>query len=81
MPYLSPQAPRWALRDEEDLATAAAKGLLEETHYLDLKELIPPGSAKNRELGRDLASFAVDGGTMLVGVREVDDGPPQLTLS
>lgn len=78
MAYLTRDVPRWVPRDEAALADSARYGLLAESHYLDLKEVIPPGAGKNRELARDLASFAVDGGTLLVGVAERDDGPPEL---
>ncbi|WP_121258975.1 helix-turn-helix domain-containing protein [Nocardioides ferulae] len=78
MVYLTPDVPRWVPRDEAALADAAHSGLLVESHYFDPKESIPSGSGKNRELARDLASFAVDGGVLLVGVAESEDGPPEL---
>ncbi|MFF7764182.1 AlbA family DNA-binding domain-containing protein [Streptomyces griseorubiginosus] len=68
--YLSSTKPRWTPRSEGDLTAAISEGLLEETHYLDLKEKTDPGKAGNKELARDLASFAVDGGTLVIGVRE-----------
>lgn len=67
MPYLTPEVPRWLPQDESAIETAAHAGLLVESHYLDLKMTIPSGSGKNRELARDLASFAIDGGALLVG--------------
>ncbi|MGL5825766.1 MAG: AlbA family DNA-binding domain-containing protein [Nocardioides sp.] len=78
MPYLSPQTPRWQPADEAALEVAAREGLLEETHYLELKERVDLGKAANRELARDLAAFAVDGGTLVIGVREHDDRAPEL---
>jgi len=48
--------------------------LLEESHYLDLKRELGSTRSANKELARDLASFAIDGGTLLVGVAEGDDG-------
>jgi hypothetical protein len=54
---------QWVPRSEADLAEAVSLGLLEETHYLELKREIPAGKGANRELARDLASLAVDGGT------------------
>lgn len=68
--YLSSTNPRWTPKSEADLEAAISDGLLEETHYLDLKEKTDPGKAGNKELARDLASFAVDGGTLIIGVRE-----------
>lgn len=78
VPYLTPEVPRWVPKDETAIEAAADGGLLVESHYLDLKAAIPDGSAKNRELARDLASFAIDGGALLVGLAERDDGPPEL---
>ena len=76
--YLSAQNPRWIPRSEHDLVSAAANGLLEETHYLDLKREIKPGGGSNKELARDIAQFAVDGGTLLIGIAEVPGGHPEL---
>jgi hypothetical protein len=78
MPYLSHEVPRWTPKVEADIATAADGGLLQESHYLDIKASVPTGSAKNRELARDIASFAIDGGAMLIGVAERDDARPEL---
>lgn len=61
VPFLSPDVPRWLPQDETALADAARTGLLHESHHLDLKALIPSGPVKNKELARDLASFAIDG--------------------
>jgi hypothetical protein len=72
--YLSAAHPRFNLTSEADLHQAAATGLLIEGHFLDVKRLIPSGKPKNVELARDIASFAVDGGTILVGVDELADG-------
>ena len=59
--YLSAGMPRWTPQNETDLSAAAQRGLLEETHYLDVKREISAGRGANKELARDLASFAVDG--------------------
>lgn len=68
--YLSSSAPRWHPDTEADMQAAITEGLLEETHYLDVKREIKSGSSANKELARDLASFAIDGGTVNVGVDE-----------
>ncbi|MFJ2008009.1 AlbA family DNA-binding domain-containing protein [Streptomyces chartreusis] len=68
--YLSSTHSRWTPKSEGDLSAAISGGLLEETHYLDLKEQTDPGKAGNKELARDLASFAVDGGTLIIGIGE-----------
>lgn len=76
--HLSSGQPRWHPASEDDLARAAAIGLLEETHYLDLKRELKSGTGANKELARDLAQFAIDGGTLLIGVAEHQDAPPSL---
>lgn len=67
---LSGEARNWIPRSEADLAESISQGLLEETHYLELKREIAVGRGANKELARDLASLAVDGGTLLVGIGE-----------
>ena len=47
----------------------------EEDHHLDFKAQLNDGRKENIELARDLAQFALDGGTLLVGVREEEEGP------
>jgi len=37
---------------------------------LDVKQALDTTKADNRELARDLASFAVDGGTLVIGLAE-----------
>jgi len=45
-----------------------------ETHVLDIKRELPPGSeSANKELARDLASLAIDGGLLIIGVDEDKD--------
>lgn len=68
--YFSSTNSHWTPKSEGDLSAAISGGLLEETHYLDLKEQTDPRKAGNKELARDLASFAVDGGTLIIGIRE-----------
>ncbi|WP_432030045.1 AlbA family DNA-binding domain-containing protein [Streptomyces sp. 1222.5] len=67
--YLTSDNPRWTPKTETDLQAAIDGGLFEESHHLDLKKA-PNGKGDNRELARDLSSFAVDGGTLIIGVQE-----------
>ncbi len=76
--YLSSDNPRWSPTTEQHLRGAIENGLLDESHYLDLKRELEPGRSKNREHARDLASFAVDGGSLLVGIAEEPDGTLRL---
>jgi hypothetical protein len=64
--YLGPEQPRWHPTTEADITAVLAAGLFAETHYLDGKREI----GSNKELGRDLASFAVNGGALLIGLEE-----------
>ncbi|MFI6705378.1 helix-turn-helix domain-containing protein [Nonomuraea sp. NPDC050478] len=67
--YLSAQHPRWTPTTETDLQEAIDGGLLEESHHLDLKEAVA-AKADNREAARDMASFAIDSGTVIIGIAE-----------
>lgn len=73
--YLSPTTPRWQPASEQDLQAALDAGLLEETKYLELKRELGSSKAANKELARDLAQFAIDGGLLIVGVDEHKDDP------
>lgn len=64
--------PRWSPRNEGELRDALAAGLVVENHYLEFKALLETGSSANRELARDVAQFATDGGILIIGVSEVD---------
>ncbi|MEU3670930.1 AlbA family DNA-binding domain-containing protein [Streptomyces virginiae] len=68
--YLSPEVPGWSPRTEADLQAAIDGGLLEESHHLDLKKSLTATKSDNKELARDIASFAVDGGTLIIGLGE-----------
>ncbi len=57
-------------RSEADLQRAIDGALLRETHYLDCKRESGETSGERKETARDLASFAIDGGALLVGVDE-----------
>ncbi|MFF0249971.1 AlbA family DNA-binding domain-containing protein [Streptosporangium sandarakinum] len=67
--YLSAQNPRWTPKTETDLQKAISDGLLDESHHLDLKE-VPATKGDNREAARDMASFAIDSGTLIIGIAE-----------
>jgi hypothetical protein len=61
--------PYWLPQSEADIQRAISNDWLSETHYLDCKREIG-AKADRKETGRDLASFAIDGGALLVGVDE-----------
>lgn len=69
--YLGPGKGRWAPAGWSDVVEAAAGGLLDESHWVDLKQELPAGKrTHNTELAQDLASFAVDGGLLVIGVED-----------
>lgn len=68
--YLGVDAGRRDLATWDDLEQAVAGGLLNENHWVELKKDIPNKPGSNEELARDLASLAVDGGTLIVGVQD-----------
>jgi hypothetical protein len=66
--------------DEGQLRSMVARGLLDEGHAIELKRELPPGTAANKELAKDLAQFTIDGGVLVIGVDEGDKTtPPSLT--
>jgi predicted HTH transcriptional regulator len=67
--YLSAGNPRWTPGNEADVQAGIDRGLLGESHYLDLKQ-VPATRGDNKEAARDLVSFAVDGGTLIYGIAE-----------
>ena len=67
--YLGPRKPRLKAETWDDMVSAAAAGVLDETHWVELKEAVPPSSKPaNLELAKDLASLSVDGGVLVVGI-------------
>lgn len=73
--YLSAATPHWHPATEADLQTAVDAGLLVESHYFEMKREIGSTKGANRELARDLAQFAIDGGLLIVGVDEHRNDP------
>ena len=64
---------RWRPTTLQELETAINNALIEENHFLDLKRELKSGASANREIAKDIAAFAIDGGVILIGV---DEGPP-----
>src|SRR5260370_16586543 len=60
----------WRPRSEADIQRAIDNALLSETHDLDCKREIGAAPGKRKETARDLASFAIDGGALLIGAGE-----------
>lgn len=69
----------WEPTTEEDLRFADDNGVLEESQRYEFKgRLGKPGGAGNIELAKDLASLAVNGGVLIVGINDKGDRPPTL---
>lgn len=64
---------------EAELQQAIDNGLTE-THYLDFKRELALSDGARKDLAIDVASLAVDGGVLVIGVDEEDrSAPPKLT--
>ncbi len=62
--------PRWEPKNEAEIELAIKENALAESHALDLKREFGLTDRARKEMACDLASFAVDGGALLVGVAE-----------
>ena len=69
--YVGPGYPPVRINQWADLVAAAESGTFAETQWVELKAAIPAStSAANLEVARDLASLSVDGGLLVVGVKD-----------
>ncbi|SDC95930.1 Putative DNA-binding domain-containing protein [Glycomyces harbinensis] len=66
-------ADHWIPTSEAALQQAIANGTFEENHHVEAKREFATGSAKNKEMARDLAGLAIDGGVLIIGVAELKD--------
>lgn len=67
--FVGPEYERWSPQSWDDLKMAATAGLLNETDWVELKKDVPASSPEsNLELARDLASLAIEGGVLVIGV-------------
>lgn len=72
--FVSSTGARLGLASAADVLAAIEGRVLDESHYLELKREVKPGSSSNNETARDLASFAIDGGSLIIGVGQTGDG-------
>lgn len=69
--YLGPRKPRFRAESWDDVVAAATAGVLDETHWVELKQAVPAANKPaNLELARDMASLSVDGGVLIVGIAD-----------
>jgi hypothetical protein len=57
---------KWVPKDADALLDAFDAGFLEETHWCDLKREL----TSNKETAKDMSSFSIDGGTIVIGLDE-----------
>lgn len=67
----------WIPKTSDEVEAAAKAGQLSETPSFDAKAELPPPK-KNVSLAIDIAAMSTDGGVLLYGVAENDDGQPTL---
>ena len=67
---MRPERARWTATTEDDVRALISDGLFKESHYLDAKRETGTSPGARKETARDLASFAIDGGSLLIGVDE-----------
>lgn len=65
----------WQPRGIDEFERAVTTGVLEERHDFDAKRQLPESG---KELAKDIAAMATDGGCLVYGVGEGDNGQPRL---
>ena len=60
----------WPPQSESDILAALKRGDVVESSQLDVKLTVGTTDGERRGTAKDLASFAIDGGALLIGVRE-----------
>lgn len=68
----------WEPQDINDLRGALADRSLEESTHVEFKGIVKSGAAANVEFARDVASLAISGGRIYVGVVEPEGQPPRV---
>ena len=63
----------WRPETLDDLRSFIDNGLARETRRIDFKRELPKGRGENRSLARQLAAFAIEGGSIVIGVTEETD--------
>ncbi|MEU4532124.1 hypothetical protein AB0F49_28230 [Micromonospora ureilytica] len=58
----------WRPRDWQDIVSAAAGGLLDESRWVDLKRELKAGRPGNNDLAIDVAAMSLEGGLLVYGV-------------
>lgn len=64
----------WLPTTEAEIETVTASGAVPEGHFLDFKRELGSTPGSRKETAQDIASFALDGGVLIVGVDEPEPG-------
>ena len=62
---------RWEPKDLDELRSFVENGGASETRFYEFKEQLPPN---NQRVAKQLAGFAIDGGSLVIGVAEPEPG-------
>ncbi len=60
----------WNPTHEDDIRTLLETVDFDESHHLDVKASIGSSPRARKDTAKDLAAFAIDGGTLVIGVGE-----------
>jgi hypothetical protein len=60
---------RWTPQTEQDITAGIQTGTIRETHHMEVK-----ATARNEAIAITIASLAIDGGTLILGIEEIEDG-------
>lgn len=69
----------WLPTTEAEIETVLFSGTAPEGHFLDFKRELGSTPGSRKETAQDIASFALDGGVLIVGVDEPDPGSYKLS--
>lgn len=69
----------WLPTTEAEIEQGIASGNLPEGHFLDFKRELGTGHGARKETAQDIASFALDGGVLVVGVAEPSPGKYEMS--
>lgn len=67
----------WMPKTEEEIIEAVTSGALEESTIFDAKRELPDKN-KNKEIAKDVAAMAVNGGVIIYGIDEDEQGRPNI---
>ena len=62
---------RWQPSDEDDLRRAIDNSDLVENHWFEGKREVNSSESSRRKIAKAIASLAIDGGTLVVGIEEI----------